>query len=1205
MRAEMPPVTWHFWIDRGGTFTDIVAWHPSQEDLRTAKVLSEDPARHEDASLSAIRSVLELDATAPLDELGSVAVRLGTTVATNALLTRSGEPTVMVMTEGLGDLLLLGDQTRPRLFELNIHRPSPSWAGVIEARERIGINGEVIHPLDEVDLKAQLQSAVASGVTACAVSLLHGWQHTAHEQRVLEIAREVGLAQAVASHQVCPLQGLLARSQTTLVDATLTPPLQRSIEGLAAALPEARLQFMQSSGGLADPAEFRGSRAVLSGPAGGIVGAAAVARVAGCERIITFDMGGTSTDVAWHDGSLYRTWDTRLDGLRLRVPMLEIDTIAAGGGSVCRFDGQRLRVGPESAGANPGPACYRMGGPATVTDCQVVLGRLDADLLPSVFGADRKEPINPEASRASFEAIAKHMPGQEDMSIEAIAEGCLRIAVERMAAAVRRISIEQGRSLEDVTMVAFGGAGGQAACLVAQTLGIKRVLIHPQAGVLSALGIGLAKPRLSTERTLGCPVESTHEIAQAMDVMEADLSGQLLERGVSQKDLQATRRVHLQVQGWDGSISVEESTPDEMQRNFYQAARDRYGFELPRDASVIVDMVEVEVVSNESPELPVMSRASGPLPEPIRRTQAWFQGQLETVGTWSREMIPAGARIDGPAIVAEQGATTIVEPGWSLTCSDSGDLFLEHHQATGTGQGMTSEEQVSRDPVLLEVFGHRFMSIAEEMGATLRRTAHSVNIKERLDFSCAIFNASGQLVANGPHVPVHLGSMDHSVRAVIDAHGDALEPGDAWLLNDPYHGGTHLPDLTVVTPVFDSGGTNRLFLVASRGHHADVGGRTPGSMPADSRTLSEEGVVVAPVRIVHRGQLDEAGVRAKLAEGPYPARNIDQNIADLRAQLAANARGVLELNGLVETFGVSMVQACMAAVMDNGEACVRSLLPDLKEGSFTTDMDDGSRIQLTVSRNDDDIVFDFSGTSEQCETNFNAPPAVTRAAVLYVLRCLIDDEIPLNEGCMRPVHIVLPEGSLLNPRSPAAVVAGNVETSQCVVDTILAALEVQAASQGTMNNITFGDSTHQYYETVCGGVGAGPGFHGADAVHSHMTNSRLTDPEILERRFPVRLVRFAIRHGSGGRGRWRGGAGAIRELRFLEPMTLTLLSGRRRIAPFGLVGGVDGQVGMQSVHREDGRVEAIGATASVEMGCADSFVLETPGGGGFQPPDSS
>ena len=1187
---------WQFWIDRGGTFTDAVAWHGSGDVLRTAKVLSEDPARGEDASLAAIRAVAGLPDDADLRTLGPISIRLGTTVATNALLTRSGEPTVVVLTRGFGDLLVLGDQSRPRLFELDIRRPEPPLLGVVEAWERLGVDGDVITPLDEDRLRTELQAAWQAGASACAVALLHGWRHDQHERRAVELAREVGFLHVAASHLVCPLQGLLGRGQTTLVDATLTPPLQRSIAALGTALPEASLQFMQSSGGLADTADFRGSRAVLSGPAGGIVGAATVAKQAGFDRLITFDMGGTSTDVAWHEGTPQRTWDARVEGLRLRVPMLEIDTIAAGGGSICRFDGQRLRVGPGSAGAQPGPACYRGGGPATVTDCHVVLGRLDPQLLPSVFGPDRGEAIDPEASRRVFEAMASEMSAAigSTMTVEDIAEGCLRIAVERMAGAVRKISIEQGRSLEGVTLVAFGGAGGQAACLVAEALGIQRVLIHPQAGVLSALGIGLARPHASSERTLGCPLEDLELATRALNEMEAALRADLADRG--HRDVQVDRRLHLQVRGWDASIAVDEAQLEIMRGTFLEEARRRFGFDLSGD-ELVVDMAEVEAQAVEPVMLPRQTIEPGPVPEPMRTTTVRFQGELHSVRTWSRVVLPAKARLEGPVIIAEDGATTIVEPGWLLECTPRGDLLLER-QAQRTAPVDADLDRA--DPILLELFGHRFMAIAEEMGATLRRTAHSVNIKERLDFSCALFDNQGRLIANGPHMPVHLGSMDHSVRAVVDAHGEDLEPGDAWLLNDPYHGGTHLPDLTVVSPVFSADGSQRLFLVASRGHHADIGGLTPGSMPAGSRTLAEEGIVIAPIRIVRGGRLDEASLRARLVADDHPARNVDQNIADLRAQLAANARGGLELHRLVEEFGLSAVQAYMGFVLDNGESCVRAVLPQLPERGFSTEMDNGSRIVLDVRRDGADLVFDFTGTSPQCETNFNAPPAVTRAAVLYVLRCLVADEIPLNEGCLRPVRIIIPEGTLLNPRSPAAVVAGNVETSQCVVDTILATLGLEAASQGTMNNLTFGNATYQYYETLCGGTGAGPGFDGADAVHSHMTNSRLTDPEILETRYPVRLERFAIRHGSGGLGRRSGGAGAIREITFLEAMTVTLLSGRRCHVPFGLAGGGDARGGEQEVHRVDGTVELVPATASVEVEPGDRFVLRTPGGGGFE-----
>ena len=1189
--ATEPAVGWHFWIDRGGTFTDIVAWHPDLEGVRSGKVLSEDPGRNEAAPLAAIRAVLDLSADHPLDELGRIRIRMGTTVATNALLTGTGVPTVLVLTRGFGDHLLIDDQSRSDLFSLDIKQPTPAWQSIVEADERIGCNGDVVLPLDEAGLRRQLEKAMASGAQSCAVSFIHGWRYPDHESRAVEIARDIGFRHVVSGHQVSPLEGVLARSQTTLIDAMLTPLLQRSSRSLFESLPEATIEFMQSSGGLARPEDFRGANAVLSGPAGGIIGSADLAHRAGIRKIITFDMGGTSTDVAWFDGQLEKTWESQFNGLRLRVPMLEIDTIAAGGGSICRFDGQRIRVGPESAGADPGPACYRFGGPPTLTDCHMVLGRLDADLLPCVFGPSRDQPADKEASREAFEAMRASMD-TSTMSLEQIAQGCLEIAVEHMASAVRRISIEKGRSVADVTLIAFGGAGGQAACLVAESLDIKRIIIHPQAGVLSALGIGLATPRLSSERTVGCSLDSIDVYGGVLDDLEQDLIKQMVQRGIPEEGLHIHRRLHLQVSGWDGNLSVAESSTNEMRMEFLDQVTRRYGFTPPRNSRIVVDMVEVEVeLPEEAPPLTDAPRESTGLPS--RRTKAWFHGQSMDVDVWCRSSINQKTRIQGPAIIAEDGGTTILEPGWDLGVTVEGNLLLERSSVSQVIQTHAP------DPISLEIFGHRFMSIAEEMGVTLRQTAHSVNIKERLDFSCAIFTADGELVANGPHVPVHLGSMDHSVKAVLLDHSRELKPGDGWLLNDPYHGGTHLPDLTLVTPVFVDEAL--AFLVASRGHHADVGGLTPGSMPADSRTLEDEGVVIEPIRIVQDGIMDEELIRELFTTVINPSRNPNQNIADLRAQMAANACGVDEIRILVDVHGIETIMASMKAVMDAGESCVRRLLPKLREGSWETIMDHGSTIRLKTRRDGDSFVFDFGGTTEQVSLNFNAPPAITRAAVLYVLRCLVDDDIPLNAGCLRPIEIAIPSGSLLNPRSPSAVVAGNVETSQCIVDTVLAALGVQAASQGTMNNLTFGDERYQYYETICGGVGGGDGFHGADAVHSHMTNSRLTDPEILESRFPVRLESFAVRPRSGGKGLFRGGDGVVREIRFLHDMTLTLISGRRDQGPFGLAGGQPGQPGRQFITRHAGQVEPLPARFTIRVHDGDVFHLETPGGGGFGP----
>lgn len=1191
---DQPVNDWHFWIDRGGTFTDIVAWHQDIEATRTAKVLSQDPKRDEEAPLAAIRAVLDLPDGYPLRALGRISIRMGTTVATNALLTNTGVPTTLVLTSGFGDHLLIDDQSRPDLFALDIVRPVSGVHCVIEAHERIGVNGDIVVPLDEQQLRKDLESTIRDGARSCAISLVHGWRHCEHEKRAIEIAREVGFEHVVAGHEVSPLEGLLARTQTTLVDAMLTPLLQSSMHSMLESLPGASIEFMQSSGGLSLADDFRGAHAVLSGPAGGIIGAAGIAKSAGVDEIITFDMGGTSTDVAWCDGQLQRTWESHFNGLRLRVPMLEIDTIAAGGGSICRFDGQRLRVGPESAGADPGPACYRMGGPATVTDCQMILGRLDPELLPSVFGSSRSEPADVEASRKAFQQIKESMGSDVEMNLEEIAEGYLKIAVEHMASAIRRISIEKGRSLDGVTMIAFGGAGGQTACLVAETLGMDRIIIHPQSGVLSALGIGLACPRLSSERTIGCPLDSTEDYQGVLDHLEAELVQRMSDRGIGPENLVVHRHVHLQVRGWDGSLQVSESNPQQMRDEFMEKASRRYGFGLPSESGIVVDMVEVEVEVLQ-PEHVLTCDRSGQSDVPPRRTRAWFRGERMDVDVWPRSSIRQNARIQGPAIIAEDGATTILEPGWAVTCTPEGNLLLER-----ASSGPVVHEY-GEDPVSLEIFSHKFMSIADEMGVTLRQTAHSVNIKERLDFSCAIFTAEGQLVANGPHVPVHLGSMDHSVKSVLEQQAQSLRPGDAWLLNDPYHGGTHLPDLTVVTPVFVGAEEKLTFFVASRGHHADVGGLTPGSMPADSTTLEEEGAVIGPLRIVHEGRMDEALIRHVFTSIRYPSRNPDQNLADLRAQMAANARGVEELNRMVEVHGLQTILDSMRAIMDVGEACVRRLIPLLRQDSWETTMDHGSRIRVSTHQDGESFVFDFSGTTEQVSINFNAPPSVTRAAILYVLRCLIDDDIPLNAGCLRPIRIVLPLNSLLNPAPPSAVVAGNVETSQCVVDTLLAALGVQAASQGTMNNLTFGDDRYQYYETVCGGVGAGDGFQGANAVHSHMTNSRLTDPEILEARFPVRLDRFSIRSGSGGVGHWNGGDGVIRELRFLQDMTLTLLAGRREQSPFGLAGGGSGKTGSQYIIRSNGIVESPSARCTVQMHAEDVFHLETPGGGGYGP----
>ncbi|ROR34229.1 hydantoinase B/oxoprolinase family protein [Inmirania thermothiophila] len=1193
---------WQFWIDRGGTFTDIVARRPDGS-LATLKLLSEDPGRYEDAAVEGIRRLLGLGPGEPIPAERIEAVKMGTTVATNALLERKGEPTLLVTTRGFADALRIGTQQRPRLFDLAIRLPEMLYAEVLEADERIGADGTVIRPLDREALRAALEAARARGLSAVAICLLHGYRFPAHEAAAAEIAREAGFAQVSVSHRVSPLMKLVPRGDTTVVDAYLSPVLRRYVERVARALGGVRLLFMQSNGGLAEAGAFHGKDAILSGPAAGVVGMARTAAMAGLGRVIGFDMGGTSTDVSHYAGRFERTLETEVAGVRLRAPMMEIHTVAAGGGSVLHFDGGRFRVGPDSAGADPGPACYRRGGPLTVTDCNVLLGRIRPEFFPQVFGPGGDQPLDTEAVREGFARLAAQVSeatGRRHTPEEA-AEGFLAVAVENMASAIKRISVQRGRDVSAYALACFGGAGGQHACRVADALGIRRIHIHPLAGVLSAYGMGLADLRLIREQAVEAELDEAlaGRLAALAEALAAEGREAMAAQGVAAARIRHEPRLLVRYRGSDTALEVPLGPAAAVRAAFEAAHRERFGF-APPERALVVEAVQVEVIGEaEIADEPAREapppRPSGALPR-LAEAPMWVAGRWRTVPVLAREALRPGEGIEGPAILIEPNSTTVVEPGWRARLDGRGHLLLERRRRAARRRVGTAA-----DPVMLEIFNNLFMSVAEQMGAVLENTAHSVNIKERRDFSCAVFDADGELVANAPHMPVHLGSMSESVKAVLAAHRDRLAPDQAWMQNAPYNGGTHLPDVTVIRPVFDDAGRRLLFFVAARGHHADIGGITPGSMPPFSRRIEEEGVVIDDFLLVEGGRLREDAVRALLASGPWPARNIDQNVADLAAQLAACEKGVQELRRMVAHFGLDTVLAYMGHVMANAEAAVRRVIGRLGDGRFRQVLDDGAVIQVAVAvdRAARRVRVDFTGTSPQHPGNFNAPLAVTKAAVLYVFRCLVAEDIPLNGGCLKPVELVVPEGSMLNPRPPAAVVAGNVETSQQIVDALLAALGAQAASQGTMNNFTFGDARHQYYETVCGGAGAGPGFHGASAVHTHMTNSRLTDPEVLEWRFPVRLERFAIRRGSGGAGRWRGGDGVVREVRFLAPMRAAILSGRRRVAPHGLAGGGAAACGANRVLRADGRIEVLGGCAEVEMAPGDRFVIETPGGGGY------
>ncbi len=1201
----VPSDSWRVWIDRGGTFTDLVAAAPDGS-LRTAKLLSEAPERYADAAIEGIRQLLGLAPGEPPPEGLLDHVKMGTTVATNALLERAGEPTLLLITRGLGDLLRIGYQNRPRLFDRHVRLPDPLYQKAAEAPERMAADGSVIQPLDEDATRKILEEARAEGMTAVAIAFLHGHRHPAHERIAARIAREAGFEQVSASHDASPLARLVGRGDTAVVDAYLTPVLRRYVDGVAHALgasrPEGpRLYFMQSSGGLTDARRFRGKDAILSGPAGGVVGMARTGEEAGFQRLIGFDMGGTSTDVTHYDGSYERTHESMVAGARIRAPMMQIHTVAAGGGSILEFDGARFRVGPRSAGADPGPACYRRGGPLTVTDCNVALGRIQADHFPQVFGAGGDLPIDVEASRSRFAALAREVSEStgDERSAEEVAEGFLRIAVENMASAIKTISVRRGHDVTGYALCAFGGAAAQHACRVADTLGIRHILVHPLGGVLSAYGMGLAEIRALREAQCGLPLDGdgADGAGALLNDAEREARHEVEAQGVG--SVRVERHALVRYQGSDSVLQVEYGGAEQMREAFDSLHRERYGFSSP-DRPLVIESVSAEAIGDSATPAEPERNPAGVPADPVGAYQVFMDGAWNETPLWRRGDLAAGQRITGPAIVTEDTATVVIEPGWAAEVHGTGRLLLKRAQPRGDERGGTRV-----DPVMLEVFNNLFMSVAEQMGATLRNTAYSVNMKERLDYSCALFDPDGGLVANAPHMPVHLGSMGESVRAVLRNRGGSMRPGDAYVLNAPYDGGTHLPDVTVVTPVFDEDGQSVLFFAASRGHHADIGGRTPGSAPPDSRTIHEEGVLIEDFLLVQDGRLREKEILELLNSGPWPCRNPSQNLADIVAQIAANTTGAREVRRMIDHFGLDRVHAYMGHVQDNAEESVRRVLGVLRDGEFRYPLDSGAAIKVAirVDRESRSATIDFTGTSPQDEGNFNAPLAVCRAAVLYVFRTLVDDEIPLNEGCLKPLELVVPEGTMLNPRYPAAVIAGNTEVSQCIADTLYGALGVLASSQGTMNNFVYGNDRLQNYETICGGTGAGPDHDGCDAVHSHMTNTRMTDPEILEERFPVRLEEFCIRRKSGGTGRHKGGCGVTRRLRFLEPMTVTTLSLHRVTEPYGLEGGSAGERGRNLLVRADGTEAELAGCDEIEVEAGDVYVMHTPGGGGFGKPD--
>ncbi|UQA96798.1 hydantoinase B/oxoprolinase family protein [Streptomyces halobius] len=1205
---------WEFWIDRGGTFTDVVGRRPDGR-LVTGKLLSHHPERYRDAAVAGIRMMLGLGPDEPVPAERVSFVKMGTTVATNALLERKGEPTVLVITEGFRDALRIAYQNRPRIFDRRILLPEALYDRVIEVPERVGADGTLVRPLDADTVRRALVRARADGLRSAAVVLLHGYRHADHEKAVAELARGVGFRQVSCSHEVSPLMKLVPRGDTTVVDAYLSPILGRYVDEVAAQLPGIRLMFMQSNGGLREASHFRGKDAVLSGPAGGVVGMVRTSAEAGpgYDRVIGFDMGGTSTDVSHYAGEFERIFGSEVAGVRMRAPMMNIHTVAAGGGSVLHFDGRRYRVGPDSAGAVPGPACYRRGGPLALTDANVMLGRIQPGRFPAVFGPDGDQPLDDGTVRTRFAELAERIAAAtgDRRGPEDVAAGFLDIAVLNMANAVKKISVQRGHDITRYALTSFGGAGGQHACAVADALGIDTVLVPPLAGVLSAYGIGVADATAMREQAVEVALAGDEgdsaigRIRQVCDTLAGQTRRELLDDGVPDRSITTRARVLIRYAGTDSTIGVPLADAGTMAAEFVRAHRTRYAFTM--DKPLVAEAVSVEALGAAGGARGYEVQHGGREGE-LRheaRVRMYAGGRWQDTGLYRRTELCPGDTLTGPAIIAEEDATTVLDPGWQAAVGERGHLLLTRAEprpdrvAVGTGA----------DPVMLEVFNSLFMAIAEQMGVRLENTAHSVNIKERLDFSCALFDAEGNLIANAPHIPVHLGSMGESIKEVLRRRGDDMRPGDVYAINDPYHGGTHLPDVTVVTPVYaetsaaDAAGAGNelLFLVASRGHHAEIGGITPGSMPAFSSTIQEEGTLFDNWLLVRDGQLRERETRELLTSGPYPSRAPDANIADLRAQIAANEKGIHELRRMTDQFGLDVVRAYMGHVQDNAEESVRRIIAGLSDGSCRYETDSGAVIQvaLTVDRARRSAVLDFAGTSPQQPGNDNAPSSVVMAAVLYVFRTLIAEDIPLNSGCLKPVEVRIPEGSMLAPVFPAATVAGNVETSQAVTGALYAALGVQAEGSGTMNNVTFGNDRVQYYETVASGSGAGDGFDGADAVQTHMTNSRLTDPEVLEWRYPVRVDSFAIRADSGGAGRWHGGCGVERRVRFLEPMTIALLTNHRRVPPYGMAGGAPGALGANTIERADGSTEQLRGCEVAEVGVGDVLVVRTPGGGGY------
>lgn len=1193
-----PNSGWQFWVDRGGTFTDLVGRKPDGS-LVTHKLLSENPEQYRDAAVQGVRDLLGIAKGEPIPAGTIEAVKMGTTVATNALLERKGDRTLLLITEGLGDLLRIGHQARPTLFDLHIVLPELLYERAVEVTERLDAEGKVVTPLDKEGARAALRKAKADGIDSVAIAFMHGYLNPDHEARVAAIAAEEGFGQISVSHQVSPLMKLVSRGDTTVVDAYLSPILRRYVNQVSDELgghDATRLMFMQSNGGLTDARLFQGKDAILSGPAGGVVGMVKTAQLAGHDKLIGFDMGGTSTDVCHYAGTYERSFETEVAGVRMRAPMMNIHTVAAGGGSILQFRDGRFQVGPDSAGADPGPACYRRGGPLTVTDCNVMLGKLQPDYFPAVFGPNADQKLDADVVRQKFEEMAQQIAdatGEAPRSPESIAEGFLRIAVENMANAIKKISVQRGYDVTKYTLQCFGGAGGQHACLVADALGMETVFVHPLAGVLSAYGMGLAEIRAMREQQYEHPLSDLSGAATTLDDMATQAIEEVVSQGVDRPQIRLEQRAHLRYRGSHQALEVDFGSDEELRDRFDEAHRARYGFSA-EERELIFEALSVEAIGGAAEIADQRQEETDGTPAPVDHVASSFGGE-ETVPLYDRDTIKAGQGVDGPAIIREPTGTNVIEAGWRAEMNAWGHLILTRTVAIEREAAVGTEV----DPVMLEVFNNLYMSIAEQMGATLANTAYSVNIKERFDFSCALFDPEGGLVANAPHVPVHLGSMSESIRTII-RENPGMKPGDVFTLNDPYHGGTHLPDVTVITPVFDEDG-KPLFYVASRGHHADIGGKTPGSAPPDSVRIEEEGVLIDNFKMVDGGRFLEAETRALLASGEYPCRNIDSNIADLKAQVAANETGVREIQKMIGQFGLETVHAYMGHVQDNAAESVRRVLDALSDGQYDYELDNGEfiRVAVTVDHTKREATIDFSGTADKNPFNYNAPLAVCKAVVLYTFRSLVGAPIPMNEGCFRPLKIITPEGSMMHAQYPSAVIAGNTEVSQMACNALMAALKAMAGSQATMNNFVWGNDRIQNYETICGGSGAGPDFDGCSAIQTHMTNTRGTDPEVLEFRFPVRLEEYRIRRGSGGKGKYSGGDGIVRRMRFLEQMTITTLCSHRRVPPFGVDGGEPGEVGAEWIERANGeRVDHKGNDQN-EIYPGDVFAMQTPSGGGY------